>query len=95
MLQIKEICKEYKKSKVLCIPTIFVSQNGESLDKKYPLLKSCKAINQEALKLINILEKNNSKIKKVFPTIGAEQEYFLVTKEMYNKRRDLRNVGRT
>ena len=87
--------KEYKKSKVLCIPTIFVSQNGESLDKKYPLLKSCKAINQEALKLINILEKNNSKIKKVFPTIGAEQEYFLVTKEMYNKRRDLRTVGRT
>lgn len=86
--------KEYKTSKILCIPTIFVSHNGESLDKKYPLLKSCKAINEEALKLINILDKNTN-IKKVFPTIGAEQEYFLVTKEMYNKREDLKIIGRT
>ena len=86
--------KEYKTSKVLCIPTIFVSHNGESLDKKQPLLKSCEAINKEALKLINILD-NNSNINKVFPTIGAEQEYFLITKDAYNKRKDLKTVGRT
>ncbi len=86
--------KEYKTSKILCIPTIFVSHNGESLDKKFPLLKSCKAINQEALKLINILNKD-SNIHKVYPTIGAEQEYFLISKEMYNKREDIRTVGRT
>lgn len=86
--------KEYKTSKVLCIPTIFVSHNGESLDKKQPLLKSCKALDKEIRKLINILDKDN-KVKKVFPTIGAEQEYFLISKEMYNKRRDLKTVGRT
>lgn len=86
--------KEYKTSKVLCIPTIFVSHNGESLDKKQPLLKSCEAINKEALKLINILD-NNSNINKVSPTIGAEQEYFLITKDAYNKRKDLKTVGRT
>lgn len=86
--------KEYKSSKILCIPTIFVSHNGESLDKKYPLLKSCKAINDETLKLIKLLDKNTS-VHKVFPTIGAEQEYFLISKEMYNKREDLRTVGRT
>jgi len=87
--------KEYKTSKILCIPTVFVSHNGESLDKKYPLLKSCKAIDKEAVKMINILNKNKSDIYKVFPTIGAEQEYFLVSQEMYNKRKDLRTVGRT
>ena len=86
--------KEYKSSKILCIPTIFVSHNGEALDKKYPLLKSCKAINDETLKLIKLLDKNTN-VHKVFPTIGAEQEYFLITKEMYNKREDLRTVGRT
>lgn len=86
--------KEYKSSKILCIPTIFVSHNGESLDKKYPLLKSCNAINEETLKLIKLLDKNTN-VHKVFPTIGAEQEYFLITKEMYNKREDLRTVGRT
>lgn len=86
--------KEYKTSKILCIPTIFVSHNGEALDKKYPLLKSCKAINQETLRMINILDKR-SNINKVFPSIGAEQEYFLVDKDMYNKRKDLRTVGRT
>lgn len=86
--------KEYKTSKVLCIPTIFVSHNGESLDKKQPLLKSCKAIDEEARRLINILDESNN-VHKVFPTIGAEQEYFLVTKEMYNKRKDLKTVGRT
>lgn len=87
--------KEYKSSKILCIPTIFVSHNGESLDKKYPLLKSCKAINDETLKLIRLLDKNYNNINKVYPTIGAEQEYFLISKEMYNKREDLRTVGRT
>lgn len=86
--------KEYRSSKILCIPTIFVSHNGESLDKKYPLLKSCKAINDETLRLINLFDNTNN-IHKVFPTIGAEQEYFLITKEMYNKREDLRITGRT
>lgn len=86
--------KEHNTSKVLCIPTIFVSHNGESLDKKQPLLKSCKAIDEETRRLINILDDKNN-IDKVFPTIGAEQEYFLITKEMYNKRKDLKTVGRT
>ena len=86
--------KEHKTSKVLCIPTIFVSHNGESLDKKQPLLKSCVAIDKEARRLINVLDEENN-ISKVFPTIGAEQEYFLIAKEMYNKRKDLKTVGRT
>lgn len=86
--------KEHNTSKVLCIPTIFVSHNGESLDKKQPLLKSCEAIDEETRRLINILDDENN-IDKVFPTIGAEQEYFLITKEMYNKRKDLKTVGRT
>ena len=86
--------KEYKTSKVLCIPTIFVSHNGESLDKKQPLLKSCKALDTEIRKLIDILDEDNN-VKKVFPTIGAEQEYFLISKDMYNRRRDLKTVGRT
>jgi len=88
--------KEYKNSKILCIPTVFVSHSGESLDKKYPLIKSCKAINEEALKLIDILDREKAKnINKVFPSIGAEQEYFLISKEMYNQREDLRTIGRT
>ena len=86
--------KEYKTSKVLCIPTVFVSHNGESLDKKQPLLKSCDAINKETLRIIKLLDNSNN-IKKVIPTIGAEQEYFLISKEMYNKRKDLKTTGRT
>lgn len=86
--------KEYKTSKVLCVPTVFVSHNGESLDKKQPLLKSCNAINKEALRIINLFDKTNT-VKKVFPTIGAEQEYFLVSKEMYDRRKDLKITGRT
>ena len=86
--------KEYKTSKVLCIPTVFVSHNGESLDKKQPLLKSCEAINKEALRIINLFDKSNN-VNRVIPTIGAEQEYFLISKEMYNKRKDLKTTGRT
>ena len=86
--------KEYETSKVLCVPTVFVSHSGESLDKKQPLLKSCEAINKEALRIINLFDETNS-VKKVFPTIGAEQEYFLISKEMYDKRKDLKTTGRT
>lgn len=86
--------KEYKTSKVLCVPTVFVSHNGESLDKKQPLLKSCNAINKETLRIINLFDKTNT-VKKVFPTIGAEQEYFLISKKMYDRRKDLKITGRT
>lgn len=86
--------KEYKTSKVLCVPTVFVSHNGESLDKKHPLLKSCEAINKETLRIIKLFDKNST-VKQVIPTIGAEQEYFLISKEMYEKRKDLKTTGRT
>lgn len=86
--------KEYKTSKVLCVPTVFVSHNGESLDKKQPLLKSCEAINKETLRIIKLFDKNST-VKQVIPTIGAEQEYFLISQEMYEKRKDLKTTGRT
>ena len=78
---------------VLCIPTAFCSYGGESLDKKTPLLRSMEAINREALRVLRLLGDNET--RRVFPTVGAEQEYFLVRKEDYAKRPDLKYTGRT
>ena len=76
----------------LCIPTAFVSYNGEALDKKVPLLRSMDALNKQALR---VLEALGVEAGKVTPTIGPEQEYFLVKKELFDKRSDLMLSGRT
>ena len=77
----------------LYIPTAFCSYGGEALDKKTPLLRSMDAFNKQALRILKLF--GNEKVKKVIPTVGAEQEYFLVTKEVYEKRLDLVHCGRT
>ena len=78
---------------VLCIPTIFVSYNGETLDKKAPLLKSAEAISKQATRIVNLFKDKD--IKHVNAMVGLEQEYFLVDKDMYLKRKDLVHTGRT
>lgn len=78
---------------ILCIPTVFVSYNGESLDKKAPLLKSITAINNASTRLVNIL--GDKDVKAVFPVCGLEQEYFLIDKKYYDNRLDLLLTGRT
>ena len=77
----------------LVIPTAFCSYKGDALDEKTPLLRSMQAINKTALKLIRLL--GNSTSKKVVPTVGAEQEYFIIDREKYLKRKDLIYTGRT
>lgn len=78
---------------VLCIPTIFVSYNGETLDKKAPLLKSIEAVSKQATRIVNAFKDKD--IKRVMPMVGLEQEYFLVDKELYRQRMDLMHTGRT
>ena len=77
----------------LCIPTIFISYTGEALDKKTPLLRSIDAINKSAINLMRLL--GNSESKKVFATLGPEQEYFLIDQDYYYKRQDLVLSGRS
>ena len=77
----------------LCIPTVFCSYTGEMLDEKTPLLKSVELINDKALKLLRAFGDNDT--SRVIATVGAEQEYFLVDKEVYEKRKDLIFTGRT
>ena len=77
----------------LCIPTAFCSYTGEALDQKTPLLRSMQAINREALRLIRLF--GNTTSKKVTPSVGAEQEYFLVDGEKFLQRKDLIYTGRT
>jgi len=77
----------------LYIPTAFCSYTGEALDKKTPLLRSMEAVNNEALKIVKLL--GNTTAKSVFTTVGPEQEYFLVDKNVYLKRPDLICTGRT
>jgi len=79
--------------KTLCIPTIFISYHGASLDKKLPLLRSDDALNKAALGLLKLF--GHKQTKKVFSTCGAEQEYFLIDKNYYNLRQDLIMTGRT
>lgn len=76
----------------LYIPTAFCSYSGEALDKKTPLLKSIEILDEKATKLLQILGYN---VNSVYTTVGAEQEYFLIDKEVYEKRPDLINCGRT
>ena len=81
------------KGKTLCIPTAFCSYGGEALDKKTPLLRSMEALNKQALRILHLF--GNDDVKCVRTSVGPEQEYFLIDKEMYDKRSDLRFTGRT
>lgn len=81
------------KGKTLCIPTAFCSYGGEALDKKTPLLRSMEALNVQALRILKLF--GHDDVKCVRTSVGPEQEYFLITKEMYDKRPDLRFTGRT
>ena len=80
------------KDEVLCIPTAFCSYTGEALDKKTPLLRSMKAIDEQANRVLALF---GEKPARVTATVGAEQEYFLISEEMYEKRMDLKLTGRT
>ncbi len=77
----------------LCIPTMFFSYSGESLDRKTPLLKSIKALNKQALRVLRLF--GDTETQSVTSMVGSEQEYFLLDKEFFNKRDDLRICGRT
>ena len=81
------------KGKTLCIPTAFCSYAGHALDKKTPLLRSMEALNKQALRILRLFGNNTA--KRVVSSVGPEQEYFLITKEMYDARPDLRFTGRT
>ncbi|MGN0660122.1 MAG: glutamine synthetase III, partial [Oscillospiraceae bacterium] len=81
------------KDGVLCIPTVFYSYGGEALDKKTPLLRSMEAINRQALRVLKLF--GNEDVTSVKTTVGPEQEYFLVDKKLYDKRKDLIFTGRT
>lgn len=81
------------KGKTLCIPTAFCSYGGEALDKKTPLLRSMEALNKQALRILRLF--GNDSVKCVRTSVGPEQEYFLITREMYDQRPDLRFTGRT
>ena len=81
------------KDGVLCIPTVFCSYSGEALDKKTPLLRSINAVNKQTLRILKLF--GNKDVKKVETTVGAEQEYFLIDKKAYDKRKDLIFCGRT
>ena len=81
------------KDGTLCIPTAYGSYGGQALDKKTPLLRSMQALNKQALRILRLFGHTN--VVRVFPTVGAEQEYFLVDKAVYRKRPDLMVTGRT
>ncbi|MCR4706023.1 MAG: glutamine synthetase III [Lachnospiraceae bacterium] len=85
--------KETGAGVTLCIPTAFYSHTGEALDKKTPLLRSMDAISEQAVRLLRLF--GDKKTKKVIPCAGAEQEYFLVDRDLYLKREDLIFAGRT
>ncbi|MBO4391675.1 MAG: glutamine synthetase III [Clostridia bacterium] len=81
------------KDNTLCIPTAFYSYGGHALDKKTPLLRSMELLNTQALRILRLF--GNTSVNRVITTVGAEQEYFLVDKELFNKRKDLIYTGRT
>ncbi len=85
--------KEAPNATILCIPTAFCSYTGEALDKKTPLLRSIQALNIQAIRFLRLF--GNTTSKNVYPSVGAEQEYFLIDKEKFNKRKDLTFTGRT
>ncbi|MBR3751215.1 MAG: glutamine synthetase III [Clostridia bacterium] len=81
------------KDNTLCIPTAFCSYGGEALDKKTPLLRSMEALNTHAVRVLHAI--GNTEVHSVYTTVGAEQEYFLVDKAYYDRRKDLIYTGRT
>ena len=81
------------KGKTLCIPTAFASYSSDALDKKTPLLRSMQALNTQALRILKLF--GNEDVTKVVTSVGPEQEYFLIPKELYAKRKDLIYTGRT
>ncbi len=81
------------KENTLCIPTAFCSYSGEVLDKKTPLLRSMEVISREALRILKLFGK--TEVRRVLTTVGPEQEYFLIDKSLYLKRKDLIHTGRT
>ncbi len=81
------------KEGTLCIPTAFCSYTGETLDKKTPLLRSMECLNDQALRILRLF--GNTKTRRVNSTTGLEQEYFLIDKELFNQRKDLKFCGRT
>ena len=85
--------KEDATGNILCIPTAFCAYTGEALDAKTPLLRSMEAINEQALRIVHLF--GNTEAKKVVPSVGPEQEYFIVDREKYLQRKDLIYCGRT
>ena len=85
--------KEDAVGAVLCIPTVFCAYTGEALDQKTPLLRSMEAVSEQALRIVRLF--GNTEATKVTPSVGAEQEYFLVDREKYLQRKDLIYAGRT
>ena len=81
------------KGKTLCIPTAFCSYGGDALDKKTPLLRSMEALNKQALRILRLF--GNDAAKRVYSSVGPEQEYFLIARERYEQRPDLQYTGRT
>ena len=85
--------KEDAVGAVLCIPTVFCAYTGEALDQKTPLLRSMEAVSEQALRIVKLF--GNTEATKVTPSVGAEQEYFLVDRQKYLQRKDLIYAGRT
>lgn len=85
--------KEDSDSIVLCVPTVLKSLDGNSLDKRRPLLNSCEALNKQALRILKLF--GDTEATEIFSAIGIEQEYFLVKKDLYKQRKDLVLTGRT
>ena len=83
----------FVKDNILCIPTAFCSYNGEALDKKTPLLRSMEVISEQSMRVLKVF--GNTTTTKVISSVGPEQEYFLIDKELYEKRMDLMFTGRT
>ncbi len=83
----------FVKDRTLCIPTIFCSYSGNTLDKKTPLLRSMHALDQQCIRILRLF--GNTEAQHVVPQVGAEQEYFLIDKADYRRREDLRLCGRT
>ena len=83
----------FVKDGTLCIPTVYTSYNGEALDKKAPLLRSMEVISKQSVRLLRLLGDKN--VKRVTPSIGAEQEYFLVDEKYHTQRLDLKFAGKT
>ena len=81
------------KDNILCIPTVFCSYSGEALDHKTPLLRSMEALNEQTMRILKLF--GNEDVSHVKTTVGAEQEYFLVDKEYFDQREDLKLTGRT